>query len=450
MRSPSAPRDRARRVSAAVTVLALGLTMAACSSPSTGASAGGSAATSVGGTVHVLAEDINYTDNWKTLLPQFEKDTGITVKIDTVPYSDMASKILLGFTQKSSDYDVVFNDNTYGVGYHQSKYVEDLNQYAKADTTYGSFDQLYQPYLAPMTDSGTTFGLPVYGESTWLMYRKDLFEQYGIANPPKTMDELAADAQIIKEKSGGKVAGITLRGAAGIQSVYPWSGFLRAFGGSYYDASGKVVVDTPEAIKATTFWTNLLKNYGPSGAANFDWEQNRIAFTQGKAAMTIDATANGPFNEDASQSLVAGKVGYAAIPYAIDNPPATGNTDNSLDVHALYLSSFSKNKAAAYKFMAWATSDAVQENAVKTSESVGVTSQAALNSADYAKKYGPFQAAVLTQLKTGNVDYLPAGQNANTIITAVGQALSQSLAGELTPEAALQQAQKTLDQQLKQ
>ena len=156
MRSPTAPRDRARRVSAAASILALGLTMAACSSPSTGASAGGSAA-SAGGTVHVLAEDINYTDNWKTLLPQFEKETGITVKIDTVPYSDMASKILLGFTQKSSDYDVVFNDNTYGVGYHQSKYVEDLNQYAQADTTYGSFDKLYQPYLAPMTDNGTTF-----------------------------------------------------------------------------------------------------------------------------------------------------------------------------------------------------------------------------------------------------------------------------------------------------
>jgi Maltose-binding periplasmic proteins/domains len=447
MRSHTAARDRARRGTVAASILAIGLALSACSSPASTPSAGSSSA-ATGGTVRVLAEDINYTDNWKKLLPQFEKETGITVKIDTVPYSDMASKILLGFTQKSSDYDVVFNDNTYGVGYHQSKYIEDLNQYAQADTTYGSFDKLYQPYVAPMTDNGVTFGLPVYGESTWLMYRKDLFEQYGITNPPSTMAELEADAKLIKEKSGGKVAGITLRGAAGIQSVYPWSGFLRAFGGDYYGADGKVKVDTPEAIKATTFWANLLKNYGPAGAANFDWEQNRIAFTQGKAAMTIDATANGPFNEDSSQSVIAGKVGYAAIPYAIDNPPTTGNTDNSLNVHALYLSSFSKNKAAAYKFMSWATSDAVQENLVATSEAVGATSLTVLNGSEYAKKYGPFQAAVLSQLKTGNVNYLPAGQDANTIITAVGQALSQALAGEATPEAALAQAQKTLDEQL--
>lgn len=400
------------------------------------------------GTVHVLAEDINYTDNWKTMLPEFEKETGITVKIDTVPYSNLAAKTLLGFSQKSGEYDVVFNDNTYGIGYHQSKYVDDLTSYVQKNTKYGSTSDFYAPYVQPMQKDNATFGLPVYGESTWLMYRKDLFQQYGIDSPPKTMDELEQDAKILKEKSGGSVAGITLRGAPGIQSVYPWSGFLRAFGGDYYDSKGKLTVNTPESVKATTFWVHLLKNYGPSGAANFDWEQNRIAFTQGKAAMTIDATANGPYNEDTSSSTIAGKVGYAAIPYAISNPPTTGNTSNSLNVHGLYLNTYSKNKPAAAAFMFWATSQKVQQNVVKTSEAVGVTNNTILSGTEYAQKYGAFQAAVLAQLKTGNKDYLPAGQDANTIITAVGQALSQSLAGEKSPSAALQQAQQTLDQQL--
>lgn len=354
----------------------------------------------------------------------------------------------MGFSQKSADYDVVFNDNTYGTGYYQSKYVEDLKPYEKYGAQFAKESDYYAPYLQVMQKDSATFGLPVYGESTWLMYRKDLFAQYGIAGPPKTMTELEQDAKIIKEKSGGKVAGFTVRGAPGIQSVYPWSGFLRAYGGSYYDSSGKLNVSTPQAVAATTFWVNLLKQYGPPGVANFDWEQNRIAFTQGKAAMTIDATANGPYNEDASASTIAGKVGYTAIPYAIPNPPASGNTNNSLDVHGLYLSAFSQNKPAAYEFMAWATSEKVQANAVATGEAVGVTNDAVLNGSEYAKKYGAFQAAVLSQLKTGNQDYLPAGQDANTIITVVGQALSQALAGQSTPEAALQEAQKSLDKQL--
>jgi ABC-type glycerol-3-phosphate transport system substrate-binding protein len=263
------------------------------------------------------------------------------------------------------------------------------------------------------------------------------------------MDELMADAKTIQEKSGGSVAGITLRGAPGIQSVYPWSGFLRAFGGDYFDKSGKIDINSQAAVKAAQFWGDLLKNYGPSGVGNFDWEQNRIAFTQGKAAMTIDATANGPYNEDASASTVAGKVGYAPVPYAIPDPPKSGNTDNSLNVHALYLSSFSKNKEAAYKFMAWATSQDVQENAVKTTEAVGVTLTSVLQGDEYKAKYGPFQEAMLAQLKSGNVDYLPAGQDANTIITQVGQSLSQILAGEKSAKDALDSAQKALASQLK-
>ncbi|MEN2741385.1 sugar ABC transporter substrate-binding protein [Microbacterium sp. X-17] len=438
---PLTPRMK-RHVLAVLGVVAAASMLSACSQASTSTSSKPS------GTIHVLAEDINYTDNWKSLLPQFEKETGITVKIDTVPYTNLASKILLGFSQKSSDYDVVFNDNTYGVGYFQSKYIDDLKQYEQYGKKYGSESDFYGPYIQPMQKSGATFGLPVYGESTMLMYRKDLFQQYGIDGPPKTMDELQADAKTIQEKSGGAVAGITLRGAPGIQSVYPWSGFLRSFGGDYYNSKGKIDIASSESVKATTFWANLLKNYGPSGAANFDWEQNRIAFTQGKAGMTIDATANGPFNEDPSASTVAGKVGYAAIPYAISNPPKTGNTNNSLDVHGLYLNTYSKNKPAAAAFMFWATSQKVQENVLKTSEAVGVTNNAVLNGPEYAQKYGAFQAAVLAQLKTGNKDYLPAGQDANTIITAVGQALSQSLAGEKSPQAALQQAQQTLNQQL--
>lgn len=434
----SATRPRAR-AGAGLAVIPLVLGVAAC----------GSAGSDEGGdvTINVLAEDISYTDNWKAQLPEFEEATGIKVNIETVPYSDQAAKILLNFSQRSTDYDVVFTDNTYGTGYFESGFVDDLSEYESADDEFVSFDEFYAPYLAPMQTDEATFGLPVYGESTWLMYRTDLFEEYGIDGHPETMDELEEAARTISEGSGGDVAGISLRGAPGIQSVYPWAGFLRSFGGDFYE-DGKISVDSDESIEAAEFWTDLLENYGPAGVGNFDWEQNRIAFTQGSAAMTIDATANGPFNEDPEASVVAGKVGYAPVPYAISNPPESGNTNNSLNVHALYLSSFSEHKDPAYQFMTWATSEAVQTHGVETSEAVGATLQSVIEGDAYAEKYGPFQDAMLEQLATGNIGYLPAGQDANAIITEVGQALSRSLAGEASAKDALTTAQKALETQL--
>ncbi len=439
MSTSPTPARRLVRLGAGAAIVPIFVALVGCAG---GGSDGG------GQTINVLAEDISYTDNWKAQLSEFEKETGITVNIETVPYSDQAAKILMNFSQQSSDYDVVFTDNTYGSGYFASDFVEDLSGYESDAEDVVSFDEFYDPYIAPMQKDDATFGLPVYGESTWLMYRTDLFEEYGIDGPPATMDELEEAARTITEKSGGDTAGITLRGAPGIQSVYPWAGFLRAFGGDFLTEDGDIDVDSAEAVEATEFWADLLGEYGPSGVGNFDWEQNRIAFTQGEAAMTIDATANGPFNEDPEASVIAGKVGYAPVPYGIDEPPASGNTNNSLNVHALYLSSFSENKDAAYQFMAWATSEDVQNHGVETTEAVGSTLQSVIEGDAYAEKYGAFQDAMLAQLKTGNVDYLPAGQDANAIITEVGQALSRTLAGEADASSALAAAQKALETQL--
>jgi len=441
MNSISRTRTMQRGVLASCAVVALAV--AGCSSGSGDSSSSSGGSSGSGDTITVLMEEISYTDNIKSMLSDFESDTGITVNLETVPYADQSSRILQEFAQGSSTYDVVFNDNTYGPGYFTSGYVEDLSSYASSDTEFGTLDDFYQPYLAPMTEGDAVFGLPVYGESTWLMYRTDLFEKYGIDGAPTTTDELAADARTISEKSGGEVAGISMRGMAGIHAVYPWAGILRSFGGSFYDANGNLAIDSDAAVEATQYWADLLTNYGPSGVGNFDWEQNRIAFTQGKVAMTIDATANGPYNEDASSSTVAGNVGYAPIPYAEGVTPGD-NTNNSLNVHALYMNAKSTHKDAAWKFMSWATSQAVQDNAVANVEAVGVTNEAVLTGDAYKEKYGAFQDAVMAQLKTGNVDYLPTGDDANTIIEDVGQALSEVLSGQSSAADALSTAAQNI------
>jgi ABC-type glycerol-3-phosphate transport system substrate-binding protein len=79
-----------------------------------------------------------------------------------------------------------------------------LNQYWNAE-------ELVPTYLKAMQHEGKTYGFPVYGESIFLMYRKDLFQEYGI-NVPTTMTGLEAAARTIKEKSNGSIAGITLQG----------------------------------------------------------------------------------------------------------------------------------------------------------------------------------------------------------------------------------------------
>jgi ABC-type glycerol-3-phosphate transport system substrate-binding protein len=294
-----------------------------------------------------------------------------------------------------------------------------------------------------MRVNGQQYGVPVYGETTLLMYRKDLFAKYGISGPPATMQELEQDAKTIYDGSGHSVYGITMRGQPGIQSTYIYAGFLRAFGGDW-TSNGQPVVNSPQAVQAAAFWANLLHTYGPPGAPNYDWAQNRIEFDQGHAAMTIDASANGPYNEDPKSSTVVGKVGYAAVPYAAGVTPTGTNTDHSLEVHGLYLSKFSQHPLAAWLFMSWATSAQVQEQELQIAPQPGLTVTSVLNSSQYTQQYGAFVQEMLNQLSTGNPNYLPTGNAANTIIEDVGRALNTALVGQSSAKAALDSAQSQI------
>jgi len=397
-----------------------------------------------GQTITVLMEQHPSTDAIQKQLGSFENATGIKVNLNPVPFDGLTSKALLGFSQGSSQYDLVMDDWVHAIGYAKAGYIQPLDTYAKNAPTYYNRSDFVPAYLRVPHFGGHLYGLPVYGESTFLMYRKDLFAKYHIAIP-KTMSDVAAAAQKIYQATHGKVYGITLRGAQGIQNVYVWAAFLWGFGGQWLK-DGKGDLASPQASQALTFYVNLLKKYGPPGVANFGWQENRLLFQQGKAAMTLDATVNGAYNEDPTQSSVAGKVGYVPVPaqaaHLVSSP-------SSLEVHGLYLSKFSQHPQAAWLFMSWATSKLTQQRDMAIAPDSGVTSLSVINSAAFKRRYGAFREAMLASLAVGNPNYLPQVPQSNQVINYVGIAISQALAGTQTPSSALATANQQIDQVLK-
>ncbi|MBU5445442.1 extracellular solute-binding protein [Paenibacillus sp. MSJ-34] len=264
----------------------------------------------------------------------------------------------------------------------------------------------------------------------------DLFEKYGL-QVPKTYDELMNAAKTIHEQTNGEIAGITLRGEQGIQNVYVWSTFLWGFGGQWLNEQGKSDIASPEAVKALEFYRELLTKYGPTGVANFGWQENRLLFQQGKAAMTIDATVNGAFNEDPKESSIVGNVGYAPVPTQTDQPKGGAST---LTVHGIFLSKDSKYKEAAWLFMSWATSKEQQVKSMSIDPNAGVTSLSAMKEQVFIDKFGAFKDAMLEAIENGNTDYLPQIAQANEMINNTGVAISKALTGHTPPAEALKEA----------
>ena len=389
----------------------------------------------------VLMEGHPTTDGIQALLPEFTAATGIEVELEVVPESDITAKMLLEFSSGSGRYDVVQNNIIYIPGFLKAGYIAPLDDLAqKFPANYDKAD-FVPGYLNTNVVDGKLYGLPVYGESTFLMYRKDLFEEYGIA-PPKSFSEVTAAAKTIKEKSNGAVAGITMRGAQGIQNVYVWAGWLWGYGGEFITADGKSALGTEEAAASLDAFASALRDYGPVGVANFGWEENRVLFQQGKAGMTMDATVNGAFNEDPAISSVVGKVGYVPVPVETDK---LKGGSSSLAVHSLYISEASQNKEAAWLFASWATAKEQQIKSFALAPNSGVTSLAALNSEEFNKRYGAFKDAMLASINAGNPQYLPTVEAANEVINNAGIAVSKVLAGTASAKDALAEANAAND-----
>lgn len=388
--------------------------------------------------ISVLLEGHSTSNAIQKILPDFEKKTGIKVNLEIVPYSDLTSKALINFSSRSGRYDIVMDDIVHGYGYVNAGYVEPLDAFASNASINKDYDQadFVPEYLNAMKIEDKLYGLPVYGESTFLMYRKDLFEEYGI-QVPKTFDELMAAAKTVKEKSNGEIAGITLRGEQGIQNVYVWATFLWGFGGQWLNEQGLTDLESPEAVKALEFYKNILNDYGPTGVANFGWQENRLLFQQGKAAMTIDATVNGAYNEDPKESSIVGKVGYAPVPTQSENPKGGAS---SLTVHGMYLSKESKNKEAAWLFMTWATAKEQQIQSMSIEPNSGVSSLAAMKDEAFMTKFGAFKDTMLEAIANGNTQYLPQIPQSNEIINNTGVAISKALLNNKSPADALKEA----------
>ena len=216
----------------------------------------------------------------------------------------------------------------------------------------GSYDMndLLPAIRGGLTVDGNLFAAPFYGESSMVMYRKDLMEAAGLTMPdaPTWADiEKAAAAMTDKSK---EQYGICLRGKAGWgENMAFLTAMSNSYGARWFDENWKPQFDQPEWKATLDAYLNLMNNYGPPGASNNGFNENLTLFQQGKCGMWIDATVAASF-VTGKDSTVADKVGFALAP---DN--GLGKRGNWLWAWSLAIPTSSKHQEAAKTFIDWAT-----------------------------------------------------------------------------------------------
>lgn len=300
--------------------------------------------------LRLILDNHPWTTTFQTLLPQFEKASGMSLRVETYAEDQLSQKLQIGLTSGSSQADLfMFRPLQEGKLFANNGWVEDLAPYTTKEQDW-NWNDFQEAARNTVTFDKVVFGIPIVTERQIVYYRKDLFDAKGI-KPPTTLDELQSAAEKLTDPTTGTY-GIVMRGQRSA-AVTQFSSFLYSFGGAWIK-DGKSAIGSPEALAAYQFYGNLLNKYGPPGTLNMSWPQAVAIFQQGKAAMWIDADSLYTNVIDPTKSTVADKVGFAAFPAG----PKGANPYN-VTSWALGINANSKNKDAAWEFIKWATSSPV-------------------------------------------------------------------------------------------
>src|SRR4051794_34198908 len=285
----------------------------------------------------------------------FTKTTGIHVNFTVLPENDVRDKISQEFSSQAGQYDVASLSNFEIPIYAKSKWIAPLDDYTKADTPFDQADILPSMTKSLTADDGKLYGEPFYGESSFLMYRKDVLQQAGITMPDKpTWQQVADIAARIDNKQPG-MRGICLRGQPGWGQVFaPLTTVVNTFGGTWFEKDWTPKVDSPEFTAATNFYVDLVRAHGENGAPQAGFTECLNNMVQGNTAMWYDATSAAGSLE-ADKSPVKGKIGYVAAP--VDKTQSSG----WLYAWSWSIQQASEKKDNAWKFISWASSRQYEE-----------------------------------------------------------------------------------------
>ena len=359
--------------------------------------------------IRVLLANHPYGELLKTAIPEFEKETGIKVNVESLQESQLTQKLTTEFATKSSTVDVFMTRPLQeGKMFSKNSWYEMLNSYDFSD---------YPKAIMGVASGadGKPYLVPLVTEWQVLYYRKDLFEKAGI-KVPTTFAELEAAAQKLHSDD---VAGFASRGK-GAAAVTQLSSYVYNYGGAYLD-KGVAVFDSPGAVDAIRYYGKLLGSYGPKGVTSMSWENIMPVFQAGKVAMWTDASVF------YGQIVDPAKTQIAAENFGVANLPAGPKTNSPFIVASwgMAVANQSKNKETAVKFLEWATSKELAKRGMLTN--ITMARMSAWQDKDVLAKVNP--GLVETQVF--------AAQNGNPFdrpyMSAVGEA--RDLIGELVIES---------------
>lgn len=399
-----------------------------------------------------------YFKNLEAVLPDFVELTGVDARLEMTPPGQIRQKAVLDLSTGTGTWASHSADPMYYPLYVANNWVDPLDGYLGSakltDNDWFQYEDILAGWRGVTSVDGKPYGIPYDGEATIQVYRKDIFDKLGL-KPAETFEQFSSNAGAAHDPDN-RLWGAALRGFKGAgQNMYIYPSIFRAFGGEWFDDSGKMTVNSPEAVAALEWYIKLLNNYAPQGVENWNWPDIADAFGQGTVASYIDAHGSAAVIANPEKSKVVGKIGFARWPKGPSGKRVTSIWNWSFPINAALSD---KDKAATWLFIQWAAS---RETQIATSHAfpgaykrTGANRTSVWAMDDYRAVLGSagdnfINAATTSFAEDTDVEWRPRLPQWPAVGDTMATAIQASLVGQATVTDALNEAQRKIDGILK-
>ena len=391
-------------------------------------------------TIHVITMDqaAMKTSEIDEVAREFEaKNPDIKVSMEYVGYDNLHDKIVTGMAAKPPAYDAVMVDVIWPDEFIKAGYLLDVTSRVTPEMKSGIFPAAWNG----VTRNGKVYGMPWLMDVKYFMYNQDMLKKAGIAAPPKTWDELVAQAQIIKQKGIAEFPVIwSWNQKEGV--VCDYTALLFGMGGKFLDESGKPVFNDDKGVGVLTWMKKTIDDglTNPNSVAA-DEAAVEADFLAGKSAFAVNWLSQYADSNDATKSQIVGQAAFAPMPVfqkGADAGIKSASVDGSSAFAVIATTPYPDQ---TWKFLTYLTSNEVQ---IKYSKEQLPVWQAdfqgdSLTALEGATPLSPVTVpAFLAQFPYANerptVPYYNEGS------AALQLAIQEALTGVKTPQAALDDA----------
>ncbi|MBO8126360.1 MAG: ABC transporter substrate-binding protein [Firmicutes bacterium] len=377
-------------------------------------------------------------EEFDAAIAEFEKThPDIEVEANYVSYDSLHSKLVTSISGFNPAYDVVLVDDIWFPQFAKAGWLLDVTDRITPEMK----EDIYEAAWPIVTYKGRQYGLPYLLDQMYFYYNEEMLKKAGFDAPPTTWEELVEQAKVLKEKgiveypivwSWGQIEAL----------ICTWVPLLYGNGGEFFTEDGKPVFNSPEGVEALTWMVDTLKS-GISNPASITYgeEDVRSTFSQGKAAFAVNWIYMYNMTNDPAESNVVGKTRISLMPAFEGSGVKSATINGSM---GFAVTARSKYKEEAWELVKFLVSKQIQKKysdhitpiwkSLAQDETLRAKQPVTLPAFDAQFPYAHVRPKVPEYLEVSKIVQL---------------AIHKALAGEKTPQQALDDAVAEINKILK-